>query len=232
MRSNCIVPYKCSAIRSGRRLRRAQALRPARPRLAGEARQTVKTEIPLATRNGAAVLPRTHDVSFSHFLLSTLSSIDNNPHMVCEYCTLLRSSPSTRKSRNVRTWASPLRGTFAALLDAHLHVVRHDAPREKPHPGEGRAPLHDVYEPVPLVGIQVKRPVGDPAYQVIHPVVPVFAQFPHVGYYTTTPQTVSHRPYHKGLSPHSHPRVAEITTSFCRFYNIQTTTAFYIIVSP
>lgn len=38
----------------------------------------------------------------------------------------------------------------------------------------------------------------------IHPVVPVLAQFPHVGYSTTTPQTVSHRPYRKGLSlPHT-----------------------------
>ena len=81
-----------------------------------------------------------------------------------------------------------------------VDVVRHDAPRQKPDAGEGRAALHDVYEPVTLACAQEERPVGDPAYQVIHPVMLVLARLPHAAYYTITSQTVSHRPYHKGLT--------------------------------
>ena len=61
----------------------------------------------------------------------------------------------------------------------------------------------EVRKPRAFVRVAEERAMGHAADQVIHPVGPVLAQLPHAKFYTTTPQTVSHRPYHKGLSlPH------------------------------
>ena len=51
------------------------------------------------------------------------------------------------------------------------------------------------------------RTEGDPAYQVIHPVVFVLARLSHALYYIITSPTISHRPYHKGLTLTAHNRI-------------------------